>query len=377
MEEFKIEVDGELKVFRGTGTTKKVERVIDEQLSSGKRLKVAKVPHKYLCLPVSQRRVTESRIKSMRNDLVEAVACSCVLYEEKIRGKYYYWLVDGQHRATASYEDFSVAIILNKDDLPENYQSVEGCFIILNKNARQISKVDHFHALKIRGEDERANLLIEYFNENLPGVVTERDEDNSKIGLVEKLHDLMMWQERWLHSRGHDYGFVFDKNVEDEDYKAEVADLATMQVLNMLDILTDPDVFGERIITHDPARDVYEDDELKSKGKTKPTGNFAIFKAFLHVMNSPPKGFTNLYGEHPHDCPTDMKDLLVNMKDQLITTGVKRKGSRFIFDNVSFNMSQYRGILGLRREIKQNLSVGLHVEAVRQMFNCVIKQSLK
>ena len=90
METFEVEVNGELKVFRGTGTTKKVERVIDEQLSSGKRLKVAKVPHKYLCLPVSQRQVAEPRIKSMRKDLVDAVACSCVLYEEKKKGKYYY-----------------------------------------------------------------------------------------------------------------------------------------------------------------------------------------------------------------------------------------------------------------------------------------------
>jgi len=362
-ESFEINVNGELKVFSGTGTSKKVERIIDEQLSSGKRLKVAKVPHKYLCLPVSQREVTESRIKSMRNDLVEAVACSCVLYEEKIKGRYYYWLVDGQHRATASYEDFSVAIILNKDDLPEGYQSVEGCFIILNKNARQISKVDHFHALRVRGEDEHVNLLIEYFSEKLPGVATERDEDDSKIGLVEKLYDLMMWQERWIYSRGHNHGFVFDKN--DKDDQAEVSNLAAMHVLNLLDILTDPDVFGESIITADPSR---------TGGKSLATGNFAVFKAFLHVMNSPSKAFINLHGEHPHNCPTDMKNLLMDMKDQLITKGVK-KGSRFIFDNVSFNMSQYRGMLGLNPNMKANLSVGLHVEAVRQMFACVIKQS--
>ena len=359
-EVFEVVVDGELKVFSGKGTTKKVERVIDEQLSSGKRLNVAKVPHKYLCLPVSQREVTESRIKSMRHDLVEAVACSCVLYEEKIRGKYYYWLVDGQHRATASYEDFSVAIILNKDDLPEGYQSVEGCFIILNKNARQISKVDHFHALRIQGEDKRANLLIEYFNEKLPGVAIERGEDDSKIALVEKLHDLMVWQERWLRSKAKCSNSVF---CEEE----EVSELATMHVLNLLNILTDPDVFGESIITADPS---------KKSGKTLSTGNFAIFKAFLSIMNSPPKAFINLYGEHPHNCPSEMRDLLVDMKDQLITKGVK-KGSRFIFDNASFNMSQYRGILGLNPNIKQNLSVGLHVEAVRQMFECVVKQSLK
>ena len=359
-EVFEVVVDGELKVFSGKGTTKKVERVIDEQLSSGKRLKVAKVPHKYLCLPVSQREVTESRIKSMRHDLVEAVACSCVLYEEKIRGKYYYWLVAGPHRATASYEDFSVAIILNKDDLPEGYQSVEGCFIILNKNARQISKVDHFHALRIQGEDKRANLLIEYFNEKLPGVAIERGEDDSKIALVEKLHDLMVWQERWLRSKAKCSNSVFYE-------EKEVSELATMHVLNLLNILTDPDVFGESIITADPS---------KKSGKTLSTGNFAIFKAFLSIMNSPPKAFINLYGEHPHNCPSEMRDLLVDMKDQLITKGVK-KGSRFIFDNASFNMSQYRGILGLNPNIKQNLSVGLHVEAVRQMFECVVKQSLK
>jgi len=93
-------------------------------------------------------------------------------------------------------------------------------------------------------------------------------------------------------------------------------------------------------------------------------------------MNSPPKAFIDLYGEHPHNCPSVMKDQLVFMKNQLVTENLN-KGSRFIFDNASFNMSQYRGILGLNPNIKQNLSVGLHVEAVRQMFECVIKQSLK
>ena len=170
----------------------------------------------------------------------------------------------------------------------------------------------------------------------------------------------MVWQERWLRSKAKCSNSVF---CEEE----EVSELATMHVLNLLNILTDPDVFGESIITADPS---------KKSGKTLSTGNFAIFKAFLSIMNSPPKAFINLYGEHPHNCPSEMRDLLVDMKDQLITKGVK-KGSRFIFDNASFNMSQYRGILGLNPNIKQNLSVGLHVEAVRQMFECVVKQSLK
>ena len=159
--------------FLGEPLNEPVKKMV---LKNGsQKLELAVLHKKNLSLGPYQRPADKKRINNIRVNFHEDAAIINVA-EIPYRGKYYYTIPDGQHRAKAQPENSCMCVITNT--LPE-----ADLFLLFNdpKCTKATSNDDRFWAAVYKG-NENANYIVEYLKDKWSIELVRHTKENVKKG---------------------------------------------------------------------------------------------------------------------------------------------------------------------------------------------------
>ena len=159
--------------FLGEPLDKPVKKTVIK--NGNQKLEFSSINKKNLSLGPYQRPEDKQRINNIRENFHEDAAIINVA-EIPHRGKYYYTVPDGQHRAKAQPENSCMCVITNT--LPE-----ADLFLLFNdpKCTKATSNDDRFWAAVYKG-DENANYIVEYLKDKWGIELVRNTKENVKKG---------------------------------------------------------------------------------------------------------------------------------------------------------------------------------------------------